>query len=455
MPSIKIACLGGGSLYFRRALADLPLEETLKGSEIVLYDLVFEKAKRMAEMGQRLAEQAGTGLTVRAASNLSDAVDGADFALSSIGGSGANISRKVSMSYHHTMDAHIMAKHGVQMVVGDTGGPGGMMMGFRSIPAHLEMCREMEERAPNAIFLNHSNPMAILMRAMHKYSSIRSFGICHGVQGGIGRISQMLGIPPDEFECKWVGTNHYYWFTEVLHKGQDMIPAIFEAMEEQEAPEGDEMCWELSKIYNYRLVYSKDDHAIEFYPWLAQVASQKELPPTMKKSAEGHGIADDVPRPKREEQTAEVRAAFYKEYQALLDEVELPEQADNSITGEGVAALIRDMAIGSRRLAILNMANQGAIPNLPVTAEVEVEAVTGSRGARPLVMGEAPPVFKAMLEKRFAWQELVVDAAVKGDHNAALQAMILDEMSVWPDKARSMLDELLEASRDLLPQFFR
>ena len=114
-----------------------------------------------------------------------------------------------------------------------------------------------------------------------------------------------------------------------------------------------------------------------------------------------------------------------------------------------VAAVLR-----SRPTYIVNVANQGAITNLPATAEVEVEAVTDSSGVRPVVMGEAPTLLKALLEKRFVWHELVADAAVTGDRTKALQAMLIDEMAIIPEKARSMLDELLKASRDLLPQFF-
>lgn len=73
---------------------------------------------------------------------------------------------------------------------------------------------------------------------------------------------------------------------------------------------------------------------------------------------------------------------------------------------------------------------------------------------RPIQTGEAPLVLKGLLEKRFAWHELVADAAVKGDRNLALQALLLDEMAILPEQSEAMLDELLLASKDLLPQFF-
>jgi len=143
-----------------------------------------------------------------------------------------------------------------------------------------------------------------------------------------------------------------------------------------------------------------------------------------------------------------------REYQCILDKVELPEKRDDTVTGEGLAAMITAIATGQRLVCIVNIANGSAIPNLPCTAEVEIEAVTDSSGVRAVTMGEAPMVLKGILEKRFVWQELVADAAVKGDRNAALQALLIDEMAIPPPRAQAMLDELLEASRDLLPQFF-
>lgn len=455
MAKKKIVCLGGGSLYFRRALKDLPLDEGLSGSEVVLYDIDAEKAEMMAAMGRRLAEAAGTGLRVRAATGLADAVDGADFAISSIGGSGSEVTRTVYGSYYHNTDVRIPAKYGIHQVIGDTCGPAGMMMGLRSIPAYLEICREMEKRCPGVVLLNHSNPMAVLMRAMHKYTGINAIGICHGVQGGIVRAAKLLGVPPEELECGWVGTNHYYWFTRVTHRGKDMLVELMRRMEEGPAPAGETMSWELSRIYGYRLTYPPDDHAIEFYPFLAQAASQDALPYGLAEKAKTHGYDATESMPSREPATDKVRAEFMKNYQALLDEVRLPEHMDSSITGEGVASMISAIAGGRRQLCIVNVANGGSVPNLPATAEVEVEAVTDSRGVRPLLMDEAPPVLKGILEKRFAWQELVADAAAKGDRGVALQALMLDEMAILPEHARAMLDELLEASKDLLPQFFK
>lgn len=451
----KIACLGGGSLYFPWMMANVLLYDELRGSEMVLYDLEQEKAERMAAMGRRLAAEAGTGMTVRAATSLADALDGTDYAVSSIGGSGADITSNVYASYYHAADVRICAKYGVQQVVGDTCGPAGMMMALRSIPAYLQICHEMEKRCPSAILLNHSNPMAPLCRAMRKYSGINVIGICHGVQGGIIHAAGLLGVPPQELSCTWIGTNHYYWFTSVKHHGVDVYPQLKARVAElRDTPSGEQMARQLSCIYDHCIVYPEDDHIVEFYPFLTQAAMADALPYRLLDAWRNFGNDPTKPLPATPDQvTADDRQAFFTQYQTLLDAAGLPQTRDDTVTGEGMGRLLSAFASGERQVCIVNIPNQGAIPNLPDTALVEVEAVTDATGVRPLVMGEAPMLLRAILEKRFVWQELVADAAATGSHVAALQAMMIDEQAIWPDKAEALLNELLAASKTLLPQF--
>lgn len=459
MPKKKIVCLGGGSLYFPHSLPEILSQEELAGSEIVLYDIDAPKVEHMARLGRRLAREARTGFQVRSTVDLIDAVDGADFALSSIGGSGAEVTANVYGSRFHAADMHIPAKYGIHQVIGDTCGPAGMMMGLRSAPAYIRICREMEKRCPGVIFFNHSNPMAVLMRVLHKYTSIHSIGVCHGVQIGIVKAARTLGVEPADLQCTWIGTNHYYWFTRVLHRGKDVYPELRRRMAAGPAPEGNALDYQLSQLHGYAIVYPQDDHIIEFYPFLTQVpGGQKDVPYGLEKYALAHGYDAARPPSARKVSAAE-RAEFMKRYRDILDKVHMPPKEETKggphSLGEEVGGTIAAIATGQRRLCIANIANQGAIPNLPLTAEVEVEAVTDSRGVRPLHMGESPLALKGMLEKRFVWQELVAEAAVLGDRRLALQALLMDEMAIWPEKAKAMLDELLLASKELLPQFFK
>jgi alpha-galactosidase/6-phospho-beta-glucosidase family protein len=97
--------------------------------------------------------------------------------------------------------------------------------------------------------------------------------------------------------------------------------------------------------------------------------------------------------------------------------------------------------------------NQGAVANLPAEAVLEVEAVTDSAGVRPIWAGEAPLALEALLRKRIAWQEIVVDAAVTGNRKLALQAMQIDEGAIPPRAADKLLRELFANNKGKLPTF--
>lgn len=456
MPAKKIVCLGGGSMYFHGSMKEIVCQEDLAGSELVLYDIDAQKIAIAAGMTKRLVKQAGSGMKVRATTKLADAVDGADFAVSSIGGSGAEVTANVYASRFHDADMRIPAKYGVHQVIGDTGGPAGMMMGLRSIPVYICICREMEKRCPNVIFFNHSNPMATLMRAMHKYTSINAVGVCHGVQIGIHEAAKLLNVPRHELECLWIGTNHFYWFTHMLHKGRDVYGELLKRIRGK-VPAGHQLACKLSEIFGYVFVYPADDHIIEFFSYLTQLSGgQKDMPYELAKAAVDHSYDESGP-PTTKADPAE-RKEFFRKYKKLADAVNLPPKKDRQVKHPGaeeIGGIMSAIATGQRKIMIANVANRGAIPNLPDDAEVEIETVTDSRGVRGLRMGDCPLALKGILEKRFVWQELVADAAVTGDRKLALQALLLDEMAIWPEKASAMLDELLAASRELLPQFFK
>lgn len=449
MANKKIALLGSGSLYFTEVIPDLIAHDELEGSEVTLYDIDSEKSQRMAAMGRRLLAEAGRRLTLRHAATLAEALDGADFALSSIGGSGAEMTRNVYSSYYHTCDIQIPARYGIYQIVGDTGGPAGMMMGLRAIPAYLAVCREMEKRCPKVVYFNHSNPMAVLCRAIRKYTPIAVIGICHGVQIGIRNAAEKLGVPAEELECRWVGTNHYYWFTSVRHRGRDVYPEL----RRRTVPKaGRRLSARLSAIYGNDIVYPEDDHLWEFYPFAARVSGWDALPYGLDDIV-AHWNSPSAAADHRFEPTDEVRREFLAKYQEILDRTALGQEPKSSVLGEAMARKIAAIAAGRREVVVVNIPNGGIVPNLSPSAILEVEAVTDSQGVRGIHQEEAPVALKGILEKRFAWQELVADAGVRGDRNLALQALLLDEMAILPDDGERMLDELLAASRDLLPQF--
>ena len=224
---------------------------------------------------------------ISATDNLSEALNGADFAIADIGGAGGGGGGYYA-SKIHINDLLISAKYGIYQVVGDTAGPAAMMAAFRTIPIYLNICHEMEKRCPNIIFINHANPMAILCRVMNKYTNLKNIiGICHGVQGGIRYAAEILEVPAEELDTVWIGTNHYYWFTKIYHQGKDVYPELKKRISSRKPPERSIMHAKLSQIYGYQIVYPDDSHIIEFYPFLARINDATQLPYGLAKVKEG------------------------------------------------------------------------------------------------------------------------------------------------------------------------
>lgn len=433
MAEKKIVLLGAGSAFFQSVIEEFSIANELAGSELVLYDVFVPNMELMAKYGQKLFEKSGINLKISWTTDISEAVDGADFAISSIGVSGPD--RKF-----HELDITIPAKYGIYQTTGDTTGPGGLFAGFRSIPIFLKICREMEKRCPSVIFLNHSNPMYMICRAMIKHTGIKNFiGLCDGAQGTIEYLASVLGIPTSELDVISVGLNHMLWVTRLMHKGEDLYPTLKEKLSAIDPPDGRIFCKKLFDIYGYYPV-NTDRHIIEFFPYLLQAKDPENLPYKLRL------------RTKMIEDARRYREDVWGRMSRKINGQE-PIQIPKSIPSGSMANLITAISLNRRETHIVNIPNNGSVPNLPDYAIVEVQGVTDSQGFRGLFMGEIPLAVAGILQARVLQQELAVDAGVYGDKRLALQALLADEFTISIESAEKMLDELLSAHSESLPQF--
>ncbi|MCI0475044.1 MAG: hypothetical protein L0Y55_02245, partial [Anaerolineales bacterium] len=123
-------------------------------------------------------------------------------------------------------------------------------------------------------------------------------------------------------------------------------------------------------------------------------------------------------------------------------------------TSERAARIIAGIVNDWREYEIaVNVVNHGALPGLPDWAVVEVPGVVTATGILPLRVSALPPAITAHLNQQIAIQDRVVEAAVHGDRNAALQALLLDPLVTSYTDAEKMLGELLTAHQDFLPAF--
>ncbi len=429
----KIVFLGAGSGFFEGVLGEMALARGLEGSVVSLYDPDRPAARLMEGIGRRLMEEAGTSIEVKTARSLAAALDGADYCISSIGVHGPSFK-------YHKLDQDVPARFGIYQTTGDTAGPGGFSQGLRIIPIFMEIAREMEERCPGAVLLNHSNPMAQICRAMTKYTRIRTIGFCHGVHGTVNYVAEMLGLPAEELEIVVGGVNHMSWILSISHRGADMYPALREKAGEHKDP-GHVFAHALFRALDVYPV-NNDRHIIEFFPFLRAAKGKDRIP---------YGIqfrGTTLPPRAKARKKADAR----RKARGLGKEpVTLPEK----LSPEAMGALIEAWARGETVVRVVNVENGRAITNLPDWAVVELHASIGPAETRPLHVGELPPACARWTVARVYQHELLVDAAFSGDRRKALQALVSDEQIISLEEAEKVLDALVKAQGERLARFRR
>lgn len=103
----------------------------------------------------------------------------------------------------------------------------------------------------------------------------------------------------------------------------------------------------------------------------------------------------------------------------------------------------------------VNTLNNGAISDLPDDAVIETNALIGKQGPRTLSIGKLPLGVKGIVQLMKNMEELVIEAAVTGDTHYLYQALLINPLVRDEALAETVMNELLEAHKDDLPQFYK
>jgi len=207
MRPVKIVFIGAGSISFGPSqIKDFVLEPALRGSTLALVDTNVEALDLMTRFAQRLNQALDAGLTIEAATDRRQALPEADFVITSVA---------VDRMPTWKKDFEIPLKHGVQHVLGENGGPGGLLHTLRNVPLLLGIARDMEALCPTALLLNFTNPESRICLALDRYTDVAYAGLCHGLGMGLEMISDITGIELADLQGKAAGLNHFCWFLDI------------------------------------------------------------------------------------------------------------------------------------------------------------------------------------------------------------------------------------------------
>lgn len=426
MTEKRIVLIGAGSMVFSAGLMrDLVLSPHLAGSTIALVDINETKLDLMARLASRMIHQEDADLHLESTTDRREVLTGADYVITTISVGG-------QPAWVH--DLKIPLKYGIVQSVGDSVGPGGISRAMRHIPLMLDIARDMTELCPSAILFNYSNPMSSICRAVTRETPIQAVGLCHGVTNTRNYLADYMELPREEVEVRVAGINHLVWMIQLLHQGRDLYPQLWELLAEK-GPGERPASFELMEIYGF-FPGPGHDHIVEFYPYFLSAKADYG-------DRYGLGLFPiDSMNERREERIERFRA-----------------QADGSQpieirpSGEDVMEIISAMVTHELKVAAVNVPNDGVVAGLPDSAVVEVSALVDGGGIQPMQVGSLPKGILRTLNGWVSQQELVVDAAVEGDRQAALQAMLADPQITSIDQAKAILDEFLDVHADLYPTF--
>ncbi|MHB0857768.1 MAG: family 4 glycosyl hydrolase [Anaerolineae bacterium] len=443
MRNTKVVLIGAASASFGPAMiGDAMLTPEMQGSTLVLVDIDGERLEVMAAYARRLNETLGAGLIIEHTTDRMQALPGAEFVITSIA---------VKRDELWRMDFQIPLKYGIKQVLGENGGPGGLSHALRNIPIILDIARDMEKVCPKALLMNFSNPESRIGLALSRYTGQPFVGLCHGIGMGYHSISQITGLPADDLVGMAAGLNHFVWFLDIRRKStqEDVYPLLRAADQTYDPsyypltrrmfrqfglyphPSDDHIgeylsfAWEACGLHGYD--FERADHWRELgWQRVERIACGMEAVP-LPEAFQGSG----------EERLEDSRPRLHK-------------------SGEFAFPIIVS-TVENRHTLIeaVNIRNDGLISNLPDWAVVEVPAVAGADGVRGVKVGAMPNGIAALLNTQAHVQDLVVEAAVHGSRDLALQALLADPVVQSAEAAEKCLDELLCVHAPYLPQFTR
>lgn len=429
---LKIAVIGGGSSYtpeivegFIRNYDQMPIRE------LWLVDIEEGKHKLdiVGNLAKRMVKESGLPIDVHLTLNRREAIAGADFVTTQM---------RVGLLEARKRDEHIPITYGV--IGQETTGPGGMMKALRTIPVILDICRDIEELAPNAWMLNFTNPAGIVTEAVARHSKVRSIGLCNSPINVKKFLAAEYGVSEQEVLPEFVGINHLHWVTSALVRGEEKLPELLDGGKTYTAKNVPTLGWDsdflrsLGGIPTYYLKY--------FY-------MTNEMFAEMKEAMEKDGTrADVVSRVEKE------LFELYKDEDLKVKPKQL-EQRGGAYYSEAAVNLMTSIYNDRHDIQALNVSNGNIYDFLPSKASIEVNCVVTGQGPIPLPPQHVPEHVKGLMHAVKVYEELTIEAAVTGDRGIALQALAHHPLVPSVTIAKQMLDEMLEANKAYLPAFFK
>ena len=415
----KITVVGGGSTYTPELVEGfVNRADRLPIDELVLLDTDADRLEVVGGLAQRMLDRLDWVGRLRLTGDRDAALDGADFVLFQlrVGGQAARL-----------IDETVPLRFGV--IGQETTGAGGFAKAMRTVPVVLELAELAARRAArDAWIVDFTNPVGIVTQALID-DGHRAIGLCNVAINMQRQFAAEFGVEPDRVQLEHVGLNHLSWERAIRVDGVDRLPEVLarsDALAEQFRMPAD-MIQTIAAIPSYYLRY--------YYLTRTVLEEQRA----------GHTRAADV---------MDIEARLLEMYkdQSLAEKPALLADRGGAFYSEAAAQLIASLHDGAGDIQVVDLRNDGAIPDLPDTAVVEIPARIDRDGAHPLPLAPLAPEQRGLVQAVKAYEELAVAAARSGDRTLAVRALTANPL-VGAEVARPLLEAMLAADRQHMERF--
>ena len=448
---LTVAYIGGGSRGWAWGfMADLAMDPKMSGS-VRLYDIDRQAAKNNEIIGNKISAHpdAAAKWEYTTKDSLREALSGADFVVISI---------LPGTFEEMRSDVHEPERYGIYQSVGDTVGPGGFVRALRTIPMYVEIAGAIRDYCPDAWVINYTNPMSLCVRTLYEvFPQVKAFGCCHEVFGTQALLADMLkeelgieGVRRREIKTNVLGINHFTWFDRASYKGIDLFPVYRKFVEkhyEQGYVEHTDRNWmnnffecahrvKFDLFRRYGLIAAAGDrHLAEFTPqWYLR-------DPETVKSWKFSLTTVDWRIENLHERLGKSRKLVSGE-----------EPIELKASGEEGHLLIKALLGLGDMISNVNVPNRGQIPNLPLGAVVETNALFRFHEISPVFAGSLPGNVLALVSRHVNNQENTLKAALTCDRELAFTTFMNDpQVTIRPADGKKLFDAMLENTKKYLP----
>lgn len=432
---IKIVTIGGGSSYTPELVEGfIKRYDHLPVNELWLVDVEEGKQKLeiVGELAKRMVKKANIPMKIYLTLDRREALKDADFVTTQF---------RVGLLDARIKDERIPLSHGV--IGQETNGAGGMFKALRTIPVILQIDKDMAELCPNAWLINFTNPAGMVTEALIRYGiNKKVIGLCNVPIGMEKAAADMLDVDHSRIRMDFVGLNHMVFGKEIYLDGENVTNKVIDSIAEGKlgaiVKNVQDFGWDADFIKALGMM------PCPYHRYYYQYSEMLES--ELKEFSKGETRAEVVKRLESD------LFELYKDPNLNIKPPQL-EKRGGAYYSDAACRLIDSIYNDKGDIQPVDTRNNGAIEGIDDDSAVEISCLITKEGPRPLAMGKLPVSVNGLIQTIKSFERLVIEAAIKGDYHKALMALAMNPLIPSEKMAKLLLDELLEAHKDYLPQF--